>query len=439
MIYNAEQRESILEKFVGSSDPRMQEIEKCVTEIVKMINEGTFATTDVLNLNTIEARQKKFGSVKGYTTKEINDSKANKRLEKLFADFFQLEDMFMFWDTLPSPNAFTLCKTFLILDKNQTTKLNGQHVGKGKLINVTVMAELVRTLQLTPREVLAIILHEVGHNFYNSPFQILASLPLNFKTIVSPNVANTIIGSLAGLLLRDLIPVDRLYKKTAQTVYRFLHKYRIIEDMYRLMGTIFANADNIVSIIRMILNSGEDIKSMLHIYKTGQIFTFWLDFNFLFLYNVEKYADSFATDYGYGADMMSALEKLSSIHGAMLGGVTQEKRVSGFIGDYMTLLSELNATIVSGYPSNQNRMRTVLDRTRRSLKDETLHPKVRKELEQQLKDCEHFYYNEYLDKDRVSKRGMVYSWMSRNLIEKCFGGKMDFREIIHAIDPKKYE
>lgn len=439
MIYNTEQREMILEKFVGSSDPRMQEIEKCVTEIVNMINEGTLATTDILNINALNARQQKFGNVMGYTTKELNDSKANKRLQKLFADFFELKEMFILWDTLPSPNAFTLCKTYLILDKNQTTKLNGQHVGKGKFINVTVTAELVRTLRLTPREVLAIILHEIGHNFYNSPFQILSMLPLNFSTIVSQKAVHGLMSSLIGLLIRDFIPMDRLYQKAAQTVYRLLHKYRILEDMYRLVGTIFAGTDNIISIIKAIMHSGKDFKSMLKVYTSGNIFTFWLDFNFLFLYNVEKYADSFATDYGYGVDMMSALEKLSGVQGAMVRGVTHEDRVSGFIGDYLTFLSELNATIVSGYPSNQNRIRTVLDRTRRSLNDETLHPKVRKELEQQLKDCEHFYYKEYLDKDRVSNRGLVYSWMSRNLIEKCFGGKMDFREAIHAIDPKKYE
>ncbi|MNW62155.1 hypothetical protein D3C74_402690 [compost metagenome] len=80
----------------------------------------------------------------------------------------------------------------------------------------------------------------------------------------------------------------------------------------------------------------------------------------------------------------------------------------------------------------------MLDRLRRSMNDPDLDPKLKKQLKEQLDEYEE-YYKKYVNIEGDERKRKVVTWLSRVGVEKMFNGKMDIRELLYAIDPKKYK
>jgi hypothetical protein len=158
----------------------------------------------------------------------------------------------------------------------------------------------------------------------------------------------------------------------------------------------------------------------------------------LFLYNTEKHADSFAVDYGYGPHLATALRKLHIQENSMSTKVYYDTPGLNWVMDFFDLTYELVSRPFNGYPNEQNRIRTLMDRLRRASKDPNLDPRARIELDRQLDAIEHYYYNEYLSISTDENKKRVFTWMFHYTVEKTFAGKADLREILHAVDPKKY-
>lgn len=155
-------------------------------------------------------------------------------------------------------------------------------------------------------------------------------------------------------------------------------------------------------------------------------------------YSEEKYADSFAIDYGYGPELATALNKMS-IQKNTINHTVREIPIISWVYDLSDVLIENILTFVAGYPLDSNRIRTCLDRLKRSSKDPDLDPRIRKELEKQINELEDFYYNKYLNIEENENKKRIFTFVNRLVAEKLCDGKMDLRELIYSLEPTKYK
>lgn len=161
---------------------------------------------------------------------------------------------------------------------------------------------------LTSGEILAIILHEIGHNFEVGPVRRITVDVLNLVT--EPDIVNYLVSMAttdAIIQLTEIVDVNIPdYLKIALT------------NMYNMFGVLLSPLSNVMSVYTMVNNL-----IMISLYLGSLLATLPIQIIKAALrYDSEKYSDTFATAYGYGAELPSALFKLS--HVRIRGGTKYE-------------------------------------------------------------------------------------------------------------------
>ena len=408
--------EPVTEKYVGNSAPEFKVIEGELKKIIQLIKKeyGTLIDgADLLKDSSSAAK--------------ITNSDFNKMIERNFKKLFGLKGFRLMW-TNGSPNAMTMPGTFTFLNKG--TNKDGKYTNKNLKIGVMIDIGLVLYCEMNEVELLAIILHEIGHNFYNSIFQTLAHIPIGISISPFGNIKKKSIwlwsiirllngnnGGFSNINLRSKIDawIDENAPIVAQ-IYNFNKKF--IYNISTLLG--------IASLPGLIKNFKAFLQKQI------------ISFRSVFGYNMEKFADSFAVDHGYGTELASALDKLKNPKHTVTWLIVDNVVGLNWVVDIFNVSSEILLSALDEHPSNQNRIRTGLDRLKRSAKDPKLDPEIREDLEKQIESYEKYYYEQYLNPDSDENKKKTVSVLTRIGIEKVFGGKMDIRELIYALDPKKY-
>ena len=389
---------SVLEKYVGRK-PQLFLIEK---ELVHMVDR---IKSDVYTLNN---RQ---GDVSG---RDLNNSIGNKKIERLFKEFFGLKEFVLNWLWTPLPDAHTMVKSFQILDSNFEKGKDGRDFNKKLFIGVNISTGLVTSMNMEADEIMAIILHEIGHSFDRSIAQVLSSTS---PIIVSKTPETLGVGSgILHAIFSDIIGSNVLYTHARTYSENIKDAFKPVTKLYNfaleLAGITLSVLPQSIQVI--------DPKSLLK--------NFFRPFNLLFLYSVEKHSDGFAVDYGYGKELASALNKLdrSKDHPKM------EVPVLNWIYAFDDVVHEMILEPLTGYPSIHNRQRSALDRLKLSAKDKDIDPRTRRELERQIKQFEE-YYEDYMSLDGKENKKYMATWLYRKFVDKFFGGKLDVREFIYRL------
>lgn len=400
--------DSVLEKYIGRK-PELLKVEELLGILCQRMK-SNFRTSNE------------------QTGKNLNESKENKEIEKIFKSFFKLKNFTLNWMWVPLPMAMTAIKTFQILDKNYVRDSDGRHFNKNLFVGVNIATGLVTNYGLTNSEIMALILHEIGHSFKNSMSQILASInPIarvsNKQTGESKIFFNPL--GIAVPAIKDILGghnfINNLFKQ-----FENLKDDPKYKSTFKFLNTVFEEIDKISRVIPVTLGiKPAAIKAALNPTKT------------LFLYSVEKHSDGFAVDYGYGKDLASALSKITRLE----GNPKMDIPVLKWIYAFDDLVNDMIIEPLSGYPSTHNRQRSALDRLRMAAKDKDLSPELRKELEQQIKDFEEYYEN-YMKLENNDNAKYLFTWKYRTLVDKLAGGKLDIREVLYNFskdNPKNHD
>lgn len=411
----------VTEKFVGNNRKEFQVIEEEMAKLVKKIKTEYGTLSDRISNGNIAVQ---------LNSHDINNSPSNKKIEKMFKQIFGLKDFALSWMPSPESNAMTPPKSYQFLDPHYKTDSKGHRTNAHLFVGVIVFSGLVTYADLDEKELLGIILHEIGHNFYPSIFNVLCNISVTMPQLTQPALMGRIGTALVAMGVRDALSLNKLTYAIMSKVPDFISKeFPGMSKIYHTAEDIMYNASSL-SIVKP--------KELLEILRGTRRFIA-APFSVLFLYNVEKHADSFANDYGYGEYAASGLAKLRYDKNSVRSQTVYSIPGLNWFFDFVDVQWEILSRPFIGYPSEQNRIRTHLDRLRRSAKDPNLDPRVRKELEKQIKSFEDYYYNDYLSISNDENKKRIFTWMYLNVVEKVFRGKADLREIIHAIDPHKYK
>lgn len=275
-------------------------------------------------------------------------------------------------------NAYTYgCKLML---SNESRNVKIYRTPKGFKYNNTLSAivyvytEIIFNKEFTDREVMAVILHEIGHNFSNelSPiidfegkFLAICSLPyLAILLLLNPMAG---IKQLAGM------------SNTFRDFYIKMSKNQFVSFLLNGMDLIHNGLNNIILSAKVAI-PGLKFLSLLNPdnYNPFSIF----GFNMIGFLD-ENIADNFATMYGFGPELVSALNKFDYIVSKPSKVVT-EIPVIGWISSLLNVSAEFVTQLFDAHPTNSSRRKAQYNYLLQELKKKDINPKLRKELEEEV-------------------------------------------------------
>ena len=421
---------------------------------------------------------------------KVNTSKENKQIESLLCKEFGFKEMVLHWDGSNTVNAYTVTYGLIkLVDSDQPSApiRNGDgtyYDAKHKYICVVNFYAGFIDQDITPAEIVACILHEIGHNFVCTPVVNVVSMlewamiPVNIymtwyhfmETMVNVDKAKELIGRakeyenardefkalLNNFIIKGIMSALRanryidmiqsgLLRVIQSTFPEYVKKYFSEMDdwIVKNKNKVLAQWDQYVKEInkaKEFYKNNPDFIDFNRLASVGSDFAaliFWHDFAVVQQlistqrgYSDEVFADSFASAYGYGAATVALQRRIEYY---VLNNKALAKANSyNVYNQYIMIMTGIMQTFLDEHPASQTRMKNQINKLRDELNDPNVDPRIRKELIKDLANAEKIY-DEYLNKFPPELRHLAVIMNYNQLNEMYFGGKFDLREPINRV------
>lgn len=304
--------------------------------------------------------------------KKINDSTEGKALETAIKDAFGFKRCTVYWTNGPdlSFGPFTMPAAHIFTDDGSYVKIGDNTNGfydTNHRISIAISSDLClfrEPYNMTSEEMVAIFLHEIGHNFDYTGWGIMKAW-FNVLDLIISTIQYLIIGdmsSAAGMVIAG--GVRMIFKNYPEIGVRCFNINDIILNIIPPIGTVVRGVGAALNPIKKLL------KTILTQMKWAQIpyAIMSLPFNMIgntLLRKSETFADSFSAAYGYGPEQVKALQKLdlgTSTTSMNLGPVTE------VFNDLALMQVEVIQACRMGHGSTQQRAIRMADALDESLK-----------------------------------------------------------------------
>ena len=386
-------------------------------EHVSYVNEAYFGKTE--NLIKLE---KAIGELRAtYSFKrDYTATPEIKKIEKIVKDQFGMD--YFSLNIIPQniPNAFTytIGSRFDIIKEDKLTKMvvadqkTGYHfrAGNGFVIVVAIYGGVLADPKFTDAEIVAVLLHEIGHNFADVISKDIKVANYEFYETYWAVVALRAIMSLGSTLIADIAGwFDNQNKHQVKVKEKEKEKGKLAGFFAFVNGKITDFAFNWevfkASLFGGLIGSVIGQKELDKAGKEGQDYMKKEASR-----QNEVIADKFAAIYGYGAEQVTALSKLTL---TMLPG--QEVLSKLPYGNVLLKYSaELNKDSFKYdcHPNLIQRANTMIESLKFELNKKNLDPEMRKIIEKQIKEME-FCKKEFMrirdDDNEIAKVERVYA------------------------------
>jgi hypothetical protein len=269
-------------------------------------------------------------------------------------------------------------------------------------------------------EVLAVLLHEIGHNFevpllnntfIPSCFKVYGDVFIRYIT-VSENMVDTITGivvtMLFGLSSNYMVEVSK--KNTNKGIHYVIDGVFLAKDLiFNVLGKLSTGMvdfiwRDIIGLNPVFLQSWSltqainiTIQRLCKLFKKEPLKLTYILSNKI----SEKTADRFAAYYGYGTELSTALMKLTDTNGSKyskyMGGIdlqsaAREIPVLGhYIGFCNFMTTEVFGIMTDPHPTSMERGKDMLMTLKKDLKRSDISPKMRKQLSAEVAKMEATY------------------------------------------------
>lgn len=370
--------DQILQELYVGKTPELLEIERLIGKIRRSNTQATFFTNPTY-------------------------SKDMEKINRLFEDFFGFEVFSLMIDRSTSQNAYTIPLSIAVdVAPQYRVKNNLLATDRGfkykKEAGYCCIVHMYNNLffddKFTDSEILAIILHEIGHNFETVINQTL------YYTSDSVSILRTVIKFIAYVMEHSDIK-DILTHITALSIVEIItstHFKKLSDAMTREIASdpnlrvIFGIAILYFDCVKEInINIGYIRTEIMKYGKIPEILKKALlrKIGRPFGTTSENTADSFATIYGYGADLSSAMLKISTeTNGPIIKKTIYNIPLLSQMVALYDLPLDIVCSILNEHPSSIERAKLAKANLQRELKASYLDPKMKAQIQRQINEID---------------------------------------------------
>lgn len=340
------------------------------------------------------------------------------------------------------------CKTLigrLFLDNDLEYHLPVEQ-GEGKYYDkyhtsdcVILLVGSILSAGLTAEELLAIILHEIGHGFACTPMTIAGEF-IEFIGAVSALTNPTALlqdrnfmrslGPFIAKLLADYVEDFREQNKNMtedekniqKLIWHLAKVYSLITETKRLLDHMSYRISRTIPFAQNFKRFLTNTFSFLNPFSHIEVST---------TYSSEVFSDSFATAYGYGPALTSAFTKFNKFRENANFLLDKDVNILRPIFEFIDFSWTFMDIYTSDHPTDLTRMVNTMDKLERELKSNKLPAPLRKKCLADLKRTRQIY-EDYL-KDEKGERRFSTKFMFDVLNAKVFGGRLEIRNYFNKL------
>lgn len=421
---------------------------KDLIEIENLIEDMRQRVMGQKDFNVYTGTYKSNGIILAPTVGELGCDKNIAKINRLFEKIFGFKSFGLMVLPSSSMNAFTYpvgarldsdlfdinrIKNFTVVDRQGMRFTPNNNL----CVLAYIYSGLLYAPNMTSAEILAIILHEIGHNFSDA---ISPAVSANHMVLIFFQVILLILKCVQGLFteaavigfLTTLNSTNRFSEIIAKGINNLSslstnNEYKQYMTLHQGMTGFILDLVNKVMTVLSIIKLPENYLKILY-QRAISLLTHFSG------YHDEKLADNFVTSYGYGAELSSALSKMELEPKGVMETAIQEKcPLFGAIIKTPMEAVRFILSILDVHPTTASRVESQLETLKHELKnDKRLDPKVRKDIEDQIKNIEN------LKKDILENKGAMPTeniyWMRRVWFEVMI--KSSDNDLIKSVSQK---
>lgn len=308
---------------------------------------------------------------------------------------------------------------------------------------------------LTAEEVTYILLHEIGHNFdisISTYFaDVMGSILFSYNSIkdatvllkqqnqAPPPLINMILNTVVYNYTTKLISPLCVYAKSV--FYQFMYQHTLVSYIMELARRVMHTYCELMHLLwplrlkKVWKEKFVNVIKLMELVKTdytpfGLLDAIWNAVGQSFMFNSERFADSFATMYGYGPAGITLMEKWEDNAYLDIEGIGK-KNTPLFMREYIqigSLLKTIPCFLLDEHPEDQTRMKMMLEDTKMLAQNKQFSPRARKAIQRDYENAKEAY-DHYLRMDKKDRK-VISARLSRLFKETYFAGKMDFRSYL---------
>ena len=319
----------------------------------------------------------------------------------------------------------------------------------------------------TPGEIMACILHEIGHNFQCTPMHNIFCvtdylwIPVYFRNAIKryAEFAKLSVSQLPKDQLKALWKLYAAYEwlnRTGTAIVSRLWSEFASENAKEAFAEFDAWVtknknrlkEELAEQVKELKKRREETKKDKDVFATGMVFNIFTTLatqvalgiispttfaNQMYEaqsgYTGEVFADSFATAYGYGSETVSLQQRLEKMN--TNNKYFKKDNKYNVYNQYLLCMMEVMFTFLDPHPMTQTRIKNQINKLRKELNSEEVPPQLKVLIEKDLQKAEKLY-EEYLKMSPAEKHLSVIINF-RNINETYFGGKLELRDLINRM------
>lgn len=291
----------------------------------------------------------------------------------------------------------------------------------------------------TDGEIMALVLHEVGHSFANAISGTSCSFGFARKGLTALLYISQVISSIFMPLAipATIVTSFLVFNKGIKKIAEFVNKqnkrngpiwkiFNFMQDIRSIITTFSIEVNQINALLNplaVMMN-----KSINLIYRVSNP---WNLIRSLMGYNDEKVSDNFATMYGYGPELASGMRKIDNEQmGLISRKIAYDIPIIGHMYRIMEIPFEFLGHPFECHPQSAERVADQLRYMENELKRGDIDPKMKKIIQQQIEQCKD-------ELDELTNANKKLSAMDPKLVNVvydrflmyCFKG--DIRELFY--------